>query len=84
MKVKELKQLLENIDDERIIILARDSEGNRFSPLSQIDDESTYLADSTCSGDVGIEQLTPELEKKGYSEEDVLGGEPALVLWPLQ
>lgn len=82
MKVKELKKLLEPVDDERIVIISKDGEGNGFSPLAELDDASNYKADSTWSGEVGIEKLTPELEKQGYCEEDVNDGVPALVLWP--
>ena len=30
----------------------------------------------------GYAKLTEELEKRGYSEEDCIDGEPAVVLWP--
>jgi len=82
MRVKELKELLKSVDDDRIVVMSRDGEGNGFSPLGDLDDESTYLADSTWSGDCGIEKLTPELKKQGFTEEDINGGEKALVLWP--
>lgn len=83
MKVKELKKLLENIDENRVVIMAKDGEGNGFSPLAGLDGGSSYLADSTWSGEVGFEKLTPELIKQGYSEADVIKGKPALVLWPI-
>lgn len=34
MTVKELKQLIKNLPDETQVILAKDGEGNSFSPLS--------------------------------------------------
>jgi len=83
MNVKELKELLKNVDDERIVILQKDSEGNGYSPLEGIDDESVYQADSTWSGEVKYEKLTPELKKQGYGEEDCGNGEPALILYPV-
>ena len=83
MKVKELKKLLEKVDDERIVILQKDGEGNGYSPLYCIDDESVYQADSTWSGEVKYEKLTAELKKQGYSEEDCGEGEPALILCPV-
>ena len=82
MNVKQLKKILEKVDDKRIVILSKDGEGNSFSPLSEIDDRSSYLADSTYSGEIGIEKLTEEDKKQGYTEEDVIGGKSALVLWP--
>lgn len=82
MKVKQLKKLLEKIDDDRIVVLSKDGEGNGFSPLADLDDNSTYAADSTWSGEIGIEKLTPEMRKQGYSSADTNNGVPALVLWP--
>lgn len=82
MIVKELKIQLENVDENRLVVMAKDAEGNGYSPLAALDDASTYLADSTWSGEVGIEKLTPELKKDGFTKEDVIGGVKALVLWP--
>jgi hypothetical protein len=82
MRVKELKKLLENIDNERIVIMSTDCEGNSYSPLDTIDDSSTYLAETELWGELGIEKLTPELRKLGYSEDEI-GGEKALVLYPV-
>lgn len=83
MKVKELKELLGKIDDNCVVIMSKDAEGNNFSPLAELEDSHCYLADSTWSGEIGLKILTPELMKEGFSEEDVIDGEPALVLWPV-
>lgn len=83
MKVGRLKELLKNIDNDRIIVLSRDSEGNSYSPLAEIDDSYVYVAETTWSGEIYIDKLTPELVKLGYSERDVADGDPALVLWPI-
>lgn len=83
MKVKELKKLLESVDENRIVILQKDAEGNGYSPLSGVDDNCKYNPDSTWSGEVGIEKLTPELKKKGFSTEDIGRGKKALVLFPI-
>lgn len=85
MKVKELKKLLQNVDDERIVIMQADGEGNSYSPLCTIDDESNYRADSTWSGIVGYQKLTAKLIKQGYSDGDIVSGEgaePCLILVP--
>jgi len=82
MKVKELIKLLKKEDQNREVVISKDSEGNYYSPLSDWYTAS-YKADSTWSGEVGLEELTPELEERGYSEEDVLDGVPALVLKPV-
>lgn len=81
MTVKELKEALEGIDESRIVIMSSDGEGNSYSPLSDISD-GAYEAESTWSGTMGLEKLTKELKEEGYSEEDVIDGEPAICLWP--
>jgi glucose dehydrogenase len=84
MKVKQLKKLLEKVDDDRIVILQNDSEGNGFSPLSDIDYKNVvYKAESTWSGEIGLEKLTPTLIKAGYTKDDLSTGEKALILIPV-
>ena len=84
MNVKELKKLLETVDDDLIVILQKDGEGNGYSPCAGIDDEMNYEPESTYSGTVGYRKLTPELIEKGYSEEDCLPhAQPALIFYPI-
>ena len=81
MTVKELKELLNSFNDNDIIIMGQDSEGNGFSPLSAIEKVS-YEAESTWSGIVGIRELTPEHIEVGYSEDDLLeNGVDAIALY---
>jgi hypothetical protein len=83
MKVKELKELLNDYNDEDIVILQKDSEGNSYSPL---DDawEGKYKAETTWYGEAHIRELTPELIKHGYTEEDLCeDGENAIILCPI-
>ena len=82
MTVRELIDILQNEDPNRIVIMARDSEGNGYSPLRNFW-IGAYQPDSTYSGEVGMERLTKEDEDDGYTEEDVIeGGQPALILTP--
>jgi hypothetical protein len=65
-------------------VLAKDSEGNSFSPLSD-HSINIYGPNSTWSGDIYLVELTPEYEADGYTEDDLYhgdNGEKALVLWP--
>jgi len=80
MTVKELIEALQAVENkDRIIVMSGDPEGNDFSPLYEFS-YSAYIEDG-CSGYLGLEKLTPELEKQGYSEEDVAeDGIPAVVL----
>jgi hypothetical protein len=87
MKVRELIELLTELGPEtleREVILSIDSEGNGFKPMSSY---SFAAYDAECDdswyGEIGIEELTPELEAEGYSEDDLRpNGVPAIVLWP--
>lgn len=83
MTVKDLKQILLGVDEDKLVIMSRDSEGNLFSPLSDISTENeVYQADTTYMGEVHSKELTPELKAAGYSKEDIGEGEDCIVLWP--
>lgn len=87
--LRELKDLLNELPvelDNLVVILQKDAEGNDYSPLSGMDDNCTYTPDSTWSGEVHIYELTPELMKSGYAEEDAKRWDNsvrALVLFPI-
>lgn len=82
MTVKELIAKLEKEDPDRLVLVQKDGEGNGYSPLYQVT-TGAYRADSTWSGEYGIEKLTEELKARGFTEEDVYeGGVPALALVP--
>lgn len=84
MTVQELINHLNEVQDKtRIVILQRDSEGNGYSPLSYADDNCTYAATTKHSGEVGVERLTGQLRKIGFTEEDQNDGVPCLVLAPV-
>lgn len=82
MKVGELILALSKVDPNREVVMSKDGEGNDYSPLSQID-ETEYKALCTWSGYIGFKEMTPELIKDGYDEQDLVkDGVPAIVLWP--
>ena len=83
MKVSDLIAKLQKLDQDRVVIMSKDGEGNDFSPLDNIE-TAAYCADSTWSGEVGLEKLTDKDRERGYDEEDVKeNGVPAAVLWPV-
>ena len=83
MNVKELKEILNEFDDNDLVVMSKDSEGNRYSPLFTTE-EISYAADSTWSGEVGIRELTKEHIEIGYSEEDLVeNGVNAIALYPV-
>ena len=83
MTVAELRDicnnLIENGEGDRAIVVAGDAEGNDHSLVNA----HGLAAFDPDSGEIGVEELTPELEKDGYGEEDVMDwGTPALILSP--
>lgn len=84
MTVCELIKLLQAEDPELFVVLSKDAEGNGYSPLFGVTSNSVYEAESTWSGEVGLQTLTPELIEQGFTEEDVkTTGVPCLVLDPV-
>ena len=43
MNVKELKEAIANLPDEMEVVLQKDSEGNGYSPLSDVDTDAVYI-----------------------------------------
>jgi hypothetical protein len=80
MKVKQLIRILEKCDPDAIVILSSDWEGNGFYELGQVDGKNN--AWDAENGRLGFARLTEDLESKGYSDEDVVEGVPAVVIWP--
>ena len=84
MKVKELIEMLQKENQEAIVVMSSDGEGNSYSPVADIGDVDRYKAHSTWSGEVGYSKLTPKMKEDAYSEEDLLtDGEPAVVIFPV-
>jgi hypothetical protein len=74
VNVKELRDLLEGLPDERPVIISSDEEGNRFNDLVDVNGSgwirrSEYEVDGVHPDDIG-----PEYEKSEC--------ERAVVLWP--
>lgn len=83
MTVRELIAELQQEDPDRLVVTSKDAEGNRHSPLSGFW-VGAYRAENSYSGEVGLEKLTKEYRKQGYTEEDVVtDGVPCIVLSPI-
>lgn len=52
MNVKQLKEAIANLPDDMEVILQKDSEGNGYSPLKNVDPEAIYFPHTTWYGDV--------------------------------
>lgn len=84
MDVRALKNILEKLNDDDEVIMAKDEEGNNFSPLADFTLE-LYVPESNWSGSVYIRKLTSKLRQQGFTEEDLYEGKDAVkavVLWP--
>lgn len=83
MKVKDLKAILATCNDEDDILMASDSEGNSYHPLSEggISTDG-YNWNGEYEAEIGIRELTKELKERGYSDGDVMEGSPCVVFWP--
>ncbi len=51
MKVSEMIEMLEALDSDALVVLSKDSEGNGFSPVTDVD-PSHYIPFNKWSGDV--------------------------------
>ena len=82
MTVGELLDQLKGVDPNRLVVMAKDAEGNDYSPCNSLW-VGAYRAETTWSGEVGFES-TDESLKQGYTEEDVISdGQPAVILCPV-
>lgn len=78
MTVKQLKKLLEKVDENRIVILQLDTAGTYYNNARGVDDNARYTA-----GDVKFETLTPKQVAQGFTDEDTTSkGKRALVIFP--
>ena len=80
MKVKELIEILKKLDQEALVVMSRDAEGNGYEKMSG--DVSTGMVFDSDEGTIGYPELDDELRKAGYGEDDIIEGTPCVVLWP--
>jgi hypothetical protein len=83
MTVGELIEILKEEDQDSVVIIQSDAEGNSFSPLYN-GYSASYKPETTWSGTVGLEMLTQKDINEGYTEEDVVRGKQAIVLVPVK
>lgn len=80
MTVGELRDVLKDLPDDRIVVASIDPEGNGFRVLWDYSLDMAFH-----DGEVGYKELTPELEAEGYDEDDVFCYPDAplcFLLWP--
>lgn len=84
MNIKELKELLNNLDesyDDAEVIMSRDSEGNDYSPFSDISTDAVYVEQASWYGDVYYESSYDNKEEWNKILEDN-DCKKAIILWP--
>lgn len=83
MKVQDLIKKLQALDPEREIVMAKDAEGNDYTPLDGYW-TGVYVPDTTWDGAVYCERKDGK-PPEGYGEEDCYDGDdglPAVILTP--
>ncbi|KAB1146788.1 hypothetical protein F7R91_14505 [Streptomyces luteolifulvus] len=83
MTLAELRAELDalNLPDDTIVVLAKDAEGNGFSPLSVMDG-ALYEAHSSFSGDwYATDQMRAQNPENDWDQAPN-GTVPAVFLWP--
>lgn len=85
IKVSELKELIKDLDEDAVVIMTQDAEGNEYSPLTREMFVGNYAPYTHIkyNGEVGLSELTDDLIKEGYDDEDVIDGIPCVVLYPM-
>lgn len=85
MKVKELREKLEDCDPEEEVYVSVDPEGNAFKELYGVDNEFALNTEGRFPDGPWLREsaLTEKRKKHGWSEEDVNeDAENVVILWP--
>ena len=80
MTVKELINALSECDPKAIVIMSGDEEGNDFHDIHEVNDSGMVWNQQ--DQELGLSKLTDEAKQVGYTEDDVIKGRKAVVLWP--
>lgn len=82
MKVHELMERLKNADPQSEVVMSQDPEGNGYYLLGDVVVNDYVYDDSSWGVEIGLRELTDRDRQLGYGEEDLLDGDPCVVLWP--
>lgn len=89
MKLKALKKYVNNLPkdlDNCEVVIQKDSEGNGYSPLSGVDEDTIYIPGSTYDGEVYDRNSTAEDNCMEEEEWEALKNDPkkrCIVLFPI-
>lgn len=77
--VKELRKSLDSLEDDVVVILSKDSEGNTYSPFYETSSNYRYVASTTWFGEV----FDPQADEDNRWGHDPNDGVACIVLWPV-
>ncbi len=84
MTVSQLIELLQQQDPESQVVLQTHGGEETASPLETVW-AGLYRANNAASGEISPTSLTDQMQKEGYTEDDILkSGVPTLILSPKQ
>lgn len=82
--INEMQEVADSLNYDPIVLMSSDGEGNKKSPYYNSDWLNVAcVAESSWEYSTGLLEFTEELQEKGYEEEDVVEGEPCIVLYPI-
>jgi len=68
MTAGELRDILKDVPDDRLVVISRDAEGNDYSPLYQAHTDEKYIAHTSYSGECPHEE---DLIEEYYSRKEI-------------
>ena len=82
MTVKELREQLKDFNDDDIVVVSKDGEGNDFSLLADLG-QDMYVASSTWSGEIYPREYDEQyfMDREEY-EEVKAEAQKCVTLWP--
>lgn len=84
MNIKELKEAIKNLPDDMEVIMQKDSEGNGYSPLSDLTADAVYIPETTWFGEVFFLKDADEDDDMDESElEELKNHKKSLILCPV-
>lgn len=81
MTVGELRQKLDGVSNETVVIMSRDGEGNSYSPASGYNTDYRFVSDGGWHGHLADPDECDD--NCDHSDCEYGEGVPAFVLWPV-
>lgn len=79
--IKKMQEVEAEVGGDVLVLLSCDEEGNRYGDFGGVGWGHTCEKDGR-EYEIGYGVITPELEEQGYTDEDLIEGEPCIALYP--